>query len=801
MNTWWQDLRYSIRLLMKKPSFTLIAVMTLALGIGANTAIFSVINRLLLNPLPFKDGQRLVYLWEANAQGGSMKFTPPPEEIAFWREQAKSFESIEVFTGREMTLIGGEEPEAINVKLITPNMLSFLGVEPRLGRGFLAEEAKSGADHVVLLSDGLWRRRFGADPAILGKQITLRDESYTVVGVMPPMFRLLLGNEQAWLPLVLNPTQANNVPNGLNVMARIKAGLTVAAAQAELNALSARYVEQHPSAKGRIGEIMTPQQSFGADTRSALFVMLAAVGIVLLIACANVANLLLARYTARTKEVAIRLALGAGRKQLIRQLLTESLLLALMGGAAGVLLALWGLDLIVALRPDSLMQLEDVTLDRSVLVCSLALSILTGLLFGLVPALQATRADLNHALKQGTQSSYAASGRRWFRQSLVVVEVALSFVLLVGAGLLIRSFIKLQQQDVGFRPDHLISMRLALPRSRYANETQQAAFFQQLLEQVRKQPGIEAAEITSGVPPQAGIMGGKFEVEGRTLTDADRPPYFGGSVVGQDYFRVVGIPILQGRTFLVGDTPQSPSVVVINDAMARRYWPGESPLGKRFRLAGNWSTVIGVAGNVKANGVENDTAAPFQIYMAYQQIPLPSMLVVARTSINPAQLAAALKSQVKVLDPKLPVKDLKTVEQMFSESLARRRFSLVLLSIFAGLAVALAAVGIYGLMSYSVSQRTPEIGVRMALGAQTHNIFRLVVGQGMLLAIIGVTMGLIASFGLTRFLASLLFTVSPTDPLTFAGIAVLLSVVALLACYLPARRAMKVDPMVALRYE
>jgi len=802
MGTLWPDIRYGLRMLVKAPGFTVVAVVTLALGIGANTAIFSVVNRLLLNPLPFKDGHRIVYLWRGSPQVSRIVMLPSAETISLWREEAKSFEGMEAFSYREFVLTGEGEPESIVGKLVSPSLFTFLGVEPQLGRTFLPQEAQPGADRVAVISHGFWKRRFGSDPGILGRQVTLNHESYAVVGVMPPRFRLFRDNEQLWAPRSLNPTSPGAPSPRFYVIARLKPGVTVRQAQSELDVLSTRIVDQGAHTKGWTGIIKTPQDHLGPNTPRAILVLFVAVGFVLLIACANIANLMLARNAGREKEIAIRLALGAGRARLIRQLLVESLLLALAGGAAGILLAYWGLDLIIALRPDEIPQLEDVNLSRGVIGFSLGLSALTGVLCGLLPAVQASRPNLQQALKQGAPSGSTAIGKRFFQKAMVVAEVALSLMLLVGAGLMVRSFARLQSDDPGFKPEKIVSMRLTLPKNRYPEKSQQSIFFRQLLERIRQLPGVNAADLASSIPPFINIFHGRLEIEGRAVEEADQPPLFSGGHVGPDYFQTIGIPVLRGRAFTEQDDQRAAKAVVINEEMTRRYWPGEDPIGQhiRFDAKDDWSTIVGVVGSVKAMGLDLIVSS-MQTYFPYDQDPEPAMVVIVRAAANPARLIPALKGQVWGLDRDLPITELMTLEQALSDALARPRFNLVLLSTFALLAVILSAVGIYGLLSYSVSQRTREIGIRLALGAEPRDILRLAVGQGMVLTLIGAAIGLVSAVALTRFIASLLFGVSPTDPLTFALITLLLAGVALAACYLPARRAMRVDPMVALRYE
>ncbi|MCI0487742.1 MAG: ADOP family duplicated permease, partial [Blastocatellia bacterium] len=572
--------------------------------------------------------------------------------------------------------------------------------------------------------------------------------------------------------------------------------------QAELDVLSAQLEKENPKFKGWRGVVVTPQENISSSVNTALPIFFAAAGFVLLIACANIANLLMARNNGRAKEMAIRQALGAGRFRLIRQLLSESLLLALAGGGLGVLLALWSIDLIRNMRPDTILQLDYLEFNREALIFNLALAALTSLLFGLGPALQASRIDLNQTLKQGAKSIFTFGRQRFVRGALVVCQVTLALVLLAGAGLLIRSFVELQNVERGFDSDNLLTMLIDLPESRYPNSASQERFFDDLLARIKEMPGVEGAAIASEVPPDTGLMMGQFEIEGRTLGDGERPEFFAGSYFGTDYFRLMGIPVLEGRAFTDQDDAQSPNVVIINEKVARRFWPDESAVGKHFRLdpKSEWTTVIGVVGDVKVGPLENDRFS-LQTYYPFKRTPIPAVHIVVRSKLDPARLIPNLKASVWSLDRDLPVKGMETVEEKFAASLSRQRFNTLLLIVFACVAMLLSAVGIYGVMSYTVAQRTREIGIRMALGAQHTAVLKLIVKQGMTLALVGVAIGLLAAFALTRLMESLLFGVSATDPSTFAAIALLLIVVAMAACYVPARRATKVDPMVALRYE
>jgi len=586
-----QDFRFALRLMRRSPGFTLVVTVTLALGIGATTTIFSVVNRLLLNPLPYKDGQRLVFLWRSNPQFGPLQLSPTNEWVDHWRRDASSFERIEGFTNRQYTLTGGEEPEEINAGLASVDLFSFLGVEPRLGRAFTTDDALA---DVAMLSYGLWQRRFGGDPDVIGRAIALDDRSFTVIGVVPRGFRLLwFGEEHLWLPL---PPASG--PRALNAVARLKPDVTVAQAEAELRALAAGFTRDNPRQAGWFGTVRAPRDMLAPAVRDALPILAGAVGLVLLIACANVANLMLARRTVRTRELTVRLAVGASRWRVARQLLVESLVLALAGGAVGIALAAWGIDLIVLLRPDTVPQLDDLTLDRGVLTFAVLVSIATSLLFGVLPAWQATRTDLNATLAHGPRAGAGGRGHRLVRSALVVAEVALSLVLLTGAGLLIRSFVQLQHTDPGFRPAQVLALHVDLPSSRYRTEAELTSFQERWRSRVAGIPGVQDVDVASGMPLRMGLYTGRFEVEGRTLSDNERPTSAGGTMVGPDYFRTLGIPVLKGRAFTAQDSARAPRVMIVNEEMARRLWPDADAVGQRLRWnpKEEFATIVGVVG-------------------------------------------------------------------------------------------------------------------------------------------------------------------------------------------------------------
>src|SRR5262245_15368281 len=812
-----QDLRYGARMLLRKPGFTLIAVITLTLGVGANTAIFSVAQAVLLRPLPYDQPERLVSLWETDMRrGGRISFSAA--NFIDWRAQNQVCSQMAAFVPVSVNLTGRDEPERISGLAASANLFQLLGAQAELGRVFLTDEDEPGAAPVVVLSYGLWRRRFGADPQIVGQTLTLDGVSRTVIGVMPPGFQFPLpnmtrghgevtGGAEAWLPLVFNPAGLNRSNHNHAGVARLKPGVTLQQAQAEMDAISRRLELQYPDTNTNLGIRLVPlHEQVVGDMRSSLLVLFGAVGFVLLIACVNVANLLLARAAARRKEIAIRAALGAGRGRLIGQLLTESLMLAIGGGGLGFLLGLWGVDALIAVVPAGMYGVERISLNAWVLGFTFAVSILTGLLFGLAPALQASKPDLNVSLNEGSRSVADSLRRHRFRSLLVVSEVALALMLLVGAGLMIKSFLRLQRVDMGFRRENVMTANLALPAAKYREQRQWAAFYKQTLERAAALPGVQFAGIVSHLPLSGVDARFSLAIEGRPQSPTEQAPAARIRAASPDYFRAMGISLLAGRQFTDGDTEDKPRALIINEEMARQYWPGEDPLGKRITFDedkraedATWPQVAGVVKGVRHSDLQ--TGPGPQMYVPYQQLCTSFMSLVIRAEADPVALTAALRNVVREVDKDQPLYNVRTMEQLASDSVARPRFTTLALAIFAGVALLLAAVGIYGVMSYLVTQRTREIGVRVALGARGVDVLKLVVGQGMLLASIGVVIGLIGAFALTRLMSGLLFGVSPTDPATFAFIALLLAGVALLACYLPVRRAMKVDPMIALRVE
>jgi putative ABC transport system permease protein len=786
--TLWQDVRFGARTLRKNPGFTAVAVVALALGIGANSAIFSVVNAVLLRPLPYKDPERLVMVWEkGNADEFPINSTSAANFID-WRDQNQVFEAVAVMGRASFNLTGAGEPVRVDGRRVSAGLFRLLGVEPQLGRAFLPEEDAPGA-------------------GVVGKPLTINGQSYTVVGVMPPQFQFPSRQDELWVPIAFGAQEAaNRGNNSYEVVGRLKADASLERARAEMDTIAARLKQQYPDAVKSNASVVVPlREQVVGDIKPALLVLLGAVGFVLLVACANVANLLLARAAVRRKEIALRVALGAGRLRLVRQFLTESVLLAALGGAVGLLLSFWGVNALQAFMPENIAGVKAVTVDAGVLVFTLAVSLLTGLLFGLVPAAQALKLDLNEMLKEGGRDASSGRGGNRVRSMLVVAEVAVSLVLLVGAGLLINSFLRLRNLDPGFRADHLLTMSVVLPPQKYPDQARRSAFYSELTSRVEALPGVRSAAVTDWLPLT--MTGGSFgvSVEGRADPGTDKRPDVVTRVVSAGYFETMGIKLLRGRQFDERqDRAGSPQVVVVSETTARRLWPGEEPLGKRLQPGdpdpSGWMEVVGVVNDVRQFDL---TAEPrLQMYLPHVQFEwfVPRQLVV-KTDVEPSSLAAAVRKTVWELDKDQPVSDVRTMEEVLSESIARQRFSTLLLAIFAGLALALAAVGIYGVMSYAVAQRTREIGIRMALGAQAGVVLRLMMRQGLKLASAGVVLGLAGALLLTRLMSSLLFGVSATDPLTLATISLMLVGVALLASYIPARRAAKVDPLIALRHQ
>ncbi|HKP86789.1 MAG TPA: ABC transporter permease [Blastocatellia bacterium] len=798
-----QDLRYGIRVLAKSPTFTAVAVIALALGIGANTAVFSVVNTVLLKPLPFKEPDRLVMMFGASLETGRGGGSVSPPDFLDYREQNQVFERYAAYTsgGGAFSLTGAGEPERLQGTSVTEGFFETLGIVPSLGRTFSPEEERQGNDQVAIISNGLWQRRFGSDGDIINKTIQLNDRSFTVVGVMPAGFQFPREVE-IWIPITFGVRQTSvRRFHFLRPIGRLKPGVGIEQAQAEFTSIARRLAAAYPESNRDYGArlISLTEQTVG-DMRQPLLVLGSAVAFVLLIACANVANLLLARASARQKEVAIRAALGATRARLARQMLTESIILALAGGTLGLLVAWWGIAALVTLSSDNIPRVKEIGLDGRVLGFTLLVSLITGIVFGLIPALQSSRADLNETLKEGGRAAATAMGQ-WVRRALVVFEVAIALFVLIGAGLMVKSFLRLSEVDPGFKPANVLSMRIGLTQGRYPDPPRRIAFFQQLIHRIEALPGAEAVGTISHLPMSGQQEDTRFSIEGKP-DDPANPTYANARVASPDYFRALSIPLLKGRYFTDQDSMNAPRAIIISNAFAEEFFPGEDPVGQHLSIdvGEPWKgEIVGVVGDIRHNGL---AVEPWrEMYVNQYQTPLAEMNLVVRATGNPAQLTPAIRGEVQALDKDVPVHNVRTMDDLVSESVARPRFRTLLLAIFAAIAMTLAAVGIYGVMSYYVTQRTHEIGIRMALGASSADVMRMIVGQGMALALSGVGLGLVGAFLLTKLISSLLYQVSASDPVTFAVISSALVAVALLASYVPARRATKVDPLVALRYE
>src|SRR5262245_17375828 len=815
MQTLWQDLRYGARMLLKKPGFTLIAVLTLALGIGANTAIFSVVNAVLLRPLPYAEPERLVALWESNTQRPESRNSISYPNFFDWRAQSKSFERVASYYTNDMALTGIATPVNLRSAVVSPELFATLGVKPLLGRWFVAEEEKPGI-RAAIINHGLWQRQFGGDPNTVGRAVTLNGKQFNVVGVMPAGFQFPIEAEpiEVWVTSSIDGEKtdpkeaAQNEQRGahfLQAVGRLKPGVTLEQSQAEMNVIGANLEKQYPDSNTRHGVKLIPYHNdLVHDYSEALWLILGAVGCVLLIACANVANLLLARATARYKEIAVRAALGADRWRVIRQLLTESLLLSLCGGLLGLFLAWWGSEMLVRLIPEDVPRLTEINLDRWVFGFTFLISVVTGLVFGLVPALQASKIELTEAMKEGARAA-GAGGRGRLRGALVVAEIAIALVVLIGAGLLLQTFRRLQHVDLGFDTHNILTAAVELPDARYPKPEQATAFYQTLLDRVKAMPGVEAVSAVVPQPLSGDTMMISFDIEGRNIPKGERPVSHFRSI-SLDYFSVMKIPLLAGRAFTERDDAHSPGVVIVNETFAKRHFPNENPIGKHvkpgiaFEGEPVWREIVGVVKDVKHRQSLGRDYEP-EYYLPHAQMPINSMNLIVRATKDPRSLARSLQHEVQSLDRDIPVFRIKTLEQYLGVAVAQPKFNALLLSLFAGLALLLTAMGLYGVMSYSVVQRAQEIGIRIALGARNGDVLKMVLRHGLKLTALGLLIGLAAAYALTRYMQSLLFGVKPTDPLTFAAIALLLVAVALLACWVPARRATEVDPLEALRTE
>ncbi len=806
MNSMMADLRYAVRMLAKSPVFSLIAVLTLGLAIGANTAIFSVVNAVLLRPLPYPQSEQLVRVFGTQPTLGEAPTSPA--NFLEWKDENQVFERIGTWVGQGFNLLGGDKPERVIGARVSADLLQLLRVQPALGRLFTNDEDKEGRGQVVVLSYDFWRSRFAGDPNTVRQTITLNDRPYTVVGVMPPGFAFPNTRTQVWVPIAFNAAElATRDTNFIDVLARLNPGVSIEQARANMDAVARSQAERYPQSNSGIGvKIVSLQEHMVGDVRPMLIVLLGAVVFVLLIACANIANLLLARAAARQREMAIRGALGASRSRVVRLLLTESIVLAVLGGAVGLLLAIWSLDLLVSMKPADLPRLAEIGVNRTVFLFTLAISVITGIVFGLVPALQASKPDLNEGLKECGRGSSGGPRRHRVRAALVVTEIALSLVLLVGAGLMIRSFSRLLAVDPGFKSDNVLTAFVSLPLSKYPQHQAQVAFFDGLIERLRNLPSVSATGVVSDLPLFGGSSTG-FSVDGRPEPLPGQRPMTDYRMITPDYFTAMGMKLVKGRAFSRHDTQDAPGVVIINQTMAARFFAGEEPVGKRIGLSGNpvdWREIVGVVGDVRNYGLDADVKP--EAYVPLQQSApeylsnvASAMNVIVRSPNDSSTLASALREQVQALDKDQPVSEIRTLEWHLADSMAQRRFNMLLLGAFAGLALVLAAVGIYGVIAYTVEQRTHEMGIRIALGAKGGDILKLVFASAMVTTLAGIVVGLAAAFGLTRLLQSLLYQVTATDPFVFAVIPILLLAVAVIATYIPARRAMKVDPITALR--
>jgi putative ABC transport system permease protein len=815
MDSLLQDIRYSFRRLMKSPAFTLIVILTLALGIGANTAIFSAVNAVLLRPLGYGDPGRLVTIEHLYPSLGGMKAPVSVPGFVDYQRQLRSVEAMAVETNWAANLTGEGEPARLQGARVTGRFFNTLAVPALLGRTLLAGEDSAGREHVVVLSHGLWQRLFGASAGVVGRSLSLNGETYEVVGVMPRDFRDVQNRTvELWTPLVFRPDQMTDdqrTHEWLNLVARVRPGVPIAQASAEVRTLAEQLKRQYPDQYASDWSLVTTPLAtpMAGNVRPALLVLLGAVGFVLLIACANVANLLLARAAARSKEIAVRTALGASRDRLVRQLLTESVLLALAGGVVGLILAFWGIRAIVALNPANLPRADEIGVDAPVMVFTLIISLVTGLLFGMAPAVHTATTDLHAMLKEGGRGSAGDRGGQRLRRMLVVAEVALALTLLTGAGLLIKSFARLQGVDPGFDPAHLLTFNLSLPAARYPSDTSQAAFFDQALPALAAVPGVRAAGATSVMPFGGGWSTASFEIEGFQVPPKQPGPWGDIRIVSPGYFETLRIPLRRGRLLADQDRTGALRVAVIDDEFVRRYWPHDDPIGKRFTFgppAGavdtssrEWITVVGVVGHTKQEGLDAENR--LQLYLPYRQSPIPFFTLAVRTAGDPEQYVNPVRRAVQSVDPDQPLSAIRSMDELISRSVGQRRLSMMLLSLFSGIALVLASVGIYGLMSYSVAQRSRELGVRIALGAARGDVLRLVLRQGMSLALTGIGIGVGAAFGLSRVIESQLYGIHATDPATFGGVAVLLGLTALAANLIPAWRATRVDPAVVLREE
>jgi putative ABC transport system permease protein len=800
----WKDIRFGLRSLVRSPATTLVALLTLALGIGANSAIFSVVDGVLLKPLPYDQPDELVIVWESAPKLGFPRFSVAPPNFADWRKQNRSFEHLVAINRERLNLTGSDQPEVLQGAGVSPDFFEMFGAVPALGRGFREEEGRPGQGHVTVLSHALWQRRFGGDRRIVGRSILLNGEGYVVVGIAPPTFDLR--KSDLWIPLDLDFAAESRGGHYLAAIGRLKDGVSLEKATSEMTAIAAGLAKQYPDSNSEWTVALKRLQDAAVeDIRPALILLLIAVGFVLLIACANVANLLLAKMAVRERELAVRAALGATRGRLVRQMLVETVVLFLAGGLLGAGLAWFGVKGLLALAPDAIPRAQRIAVDGRVLAFTLLVSLATGLVFGLVPSLSATGRRLYGALKEGGRAMAGGRQGRVVRNILVGGEVGLALALLVVSGLLIRSFARLSGVDPGFKPDHVLTASVSIPEFKYPEEERQALFYQQLVERLSAIPGVEQAATIYPLPLGGGDMVLTYQVQGRPMPPPSQQPNTNVRMISAAYFRAMSIPVVRGRAFDRRDGRDGLPVVIINQTLAARDWPGQDPLGQRFTFDdptqpdARWLTIVGVVGDVRHDTLDGEKTA--EAYWPQIQSPMTDSFVVLRTQGDPAQLTASLRAAVRELDRDLPIDRIQTMEQVMRDSLAPSRIKTLLLGIFSGLALVLAAVGVYGVVSYSVAQRTHEIGIRMALGARPGQVQRLVVVQGMRIVLLGAAFGLALAGWASRFLGSQVYGVTATDPTTFLVVPILLLLVALVANLVPALRATRVDPLEALRYE
>jgi putative ABC transport system permease protein len=807
METLLQDIRFGVRMLGKNGAFTFIALLTLALGIGANTAIFSVVNAIVFRPLPYSAPQQLVGVWTKDLKTPGSQYPADMPTFRDWQQQSQMFSGFAAYAFNRFHVSGNEGPDETRGVFATTNFFEVMGVKPALGRALLPTDER---ERVVVISDVLWRRRFNADQNVIGKLINLNSETFTIIGVMPPSFRFPTPDIELWSSLapIYSLGSKSSVGDWINsrslrgyrVVARLRDGVLQEQAQAEMNTIAERLAKDYPDSNAGTGVVLVPLHTqMVGDYQKPLVILLVVVGFVLLIACANVASLMMARTAARDREIAIRRALGAGQLRLIRQMLTESVLLSTLGGLIGLLLATWGVRLLLGLTPKDIPRLEGVSVDRWTLLFTFVVSIGTGILFGLAPAWHARNLSLNESLREGGRGIAGLARVKRLRGVLVMSEIALAVMLLIGAGLMLRSFQRLTDVNPGFNPDNLLTMALGLQFVHYQDPSKQVAFFDQALQRVRSLPGVVAAGACTSLPPSYIQQSTGFTIEGRPDEPGTQPPSAIHMPTTPGYLEALGVPLVRGRTIAETDSAQAPGIVVVNQTLASRFFPNEDAVGHRLTISGVVRTIVGIVGDAKYQGLGVE-AGP-QTYVPYAQSPYPGMRIVVRTTTDPSSLVAAVRAQIQSVDSEEGPTRFASMTELLSESVAQPRFNTLLIALFAALAFILSAIGIYGVINYDVTQRTGEIGVRMALGAQSGDVLRLVLRQGLVLTLGGLTAGLGGAILLTRFLTGLLFEVRPTDPLTYAVVAGLLAFVALAACLIPARRATKVDPLVALRYE